>query len=533
MKKFVITKLDESNCLSKNNNIDNFENDLSKFIYNPEQETTSKSKPELSKEQQEAYDKFTNGENLFITGPGGTGKTKLVNHLVEYSSEINKKTQVCALTGCAAVLLGNKARTIHSWSGIKLAKGKKEKIIADVLKNKKAVKEWKNINCLILDEVSMLSKKIFEILEEIARKARNKPQIFGGMQVIFLGDFFQLPPIESESDPDTERFCFESPLWDKLFSKENHIQLTKIFRQTDPIYIDILMQIRKGELDIEKTKILESYVKREYDEEKNNGIVPTKLFALRAKTDYINSQMFSKIGEKEYVNDAIIKIDCSTYLDTGKIIPIELIERCNRLSIEEKEYEIENLFNTSTCAKILRFKKGAAVMCTVNLDMDNGICNGAQGKIIDILENQQNEQNKEPIIIVKFSNGITKRIEPKYWQSDEYPKLAIGNYPLMLAWALTIHKIQGATLSLAEIDVGNTVFEYGQSYVALSRIQSLEGLYLSAFNPNKIRANPIVKEFYANISKKEPSKNNNKKFNNNEDNQSNNQNVKVIKNINI
>jgi hypothetical protein len=100
------------------------------------------------------------------------------------------------------------------------------------------------------------------------------------MQVIFLGDFFQLPPIESENDPDTERFCFESPLWDKLFSKENHIQLTKIFRQTDPIYIDILMQIRKGELDIEKTKILESYVKREYDEEKNNGIVPTKLFAL-------------------------------------------------------------------------------------------------------------------------------------------------------------------------------------------------------------------------------------------------------------
>jgi len=548
MKKFVLTKLDESKYLSNPIKNNDFEKEISKFIYKPEeepeQETTSKSKPELSKEQQEAYDKFTNGENLFITGPGGTGKTKLVNHLVEYSSEINKKTQVCALTGCAAVLLGNKARTIHSWSGIKLAKGKKEKIIADVLKNKKAVKEWKSINCLILDEVSMLSKKIFEILEEIARKARNKPQIFGGMQVIFLGDFFQLPPIESENDPDTERFCFESPIWDKLFSKENHIQLTKIFRQTDPIYIDILMQIRKGELDIDKTKILESYVKREYDEEKNNGIVPTNLFALRAKTDYINSQMFSKIGEKEYVNDAIIKIDCTTYLDTGKVIPIELIERCNRLSIEEKEYEIENLFNTSTCAKILRFKKGAAVMCTVNLDMDNGICNGAQGKIIDILENQQNEQNKEPIIIVKFSNGITKRIEPKYWQSDEYPKLAIGNYPLMLAWALTIHKIQGATLSLAEIDVGNTVFEYGQSYVALSRIQSLEGLYLSAFNPNKIRANPIVKEFYANISKKEPSKepiNNNKKFNNNEDNQnnnksnnkSNNQNVKVLKNINI
>jgi ATP-dependent DNA helicase PIF1 len=163
--------------------------------------------------------------------------------------------------------------------------------------------------------------------------------------------------------------------------------------------------------------------------------------------------------------------------------------------------------------------------------MDNGICNGSQGIVIDIIEN-----GPTPNPIVKFSNGIIKRISPHYWQSEDYPTLAVGQYPLCLAWALTIHKIQGATLSMAEIDIGRSIFEYGQTYVALSRIQSLEGLYLSAFNPNKIRANPIVKEFYANISKKEPSKepiNNNKKFNNNEDNQSNNQNVKVLKNINI
>ena len=344
----------------------------------------------------------------------------------------------------------------------------------------------------------MLSKKVFEIIEEIARKARRNNSPFGGVQVVFLGDFFQLPPVETENEPDTAQFCFETPLWNQTFRLENHIQLTKIFRQNDPLYIEILMQIRKGELDEEKTKLLETYVKREYVPEKNNGCVPTKLFALRAKTDYVNTQMFSKIKEKEHILDAIVKTDCKIMLDsTGKVIKPEILLKCNQMTQQEKEYEIENLLNTSTCLKIFRFKKGASVMCTVNLDMDNQICNGAQGIIIDILEG--GEEGKYPIIMVKFSNGIIKGIGPYFWQSEEYPTIAVGNYPLMLAWALTIHKIQGATLNLAEIDIGSSIFEYGQTYVALSRIQSLEGLYLSAFQPQKIRANPVVVNFYDRI----------------------------------
>ena len=448
----------------------------------------------LSREQKIAFDKFKNGENLFITGPGGTGKTKLVKHLVDYNYSIGKKTQVCALTGCAAVLIGCKARTIHSWSGIKLCRGQQKTVVASVLKNRSAVNEWRDVKCLILDEVSMLSKKVFEIIEEIARKTRRNGLPFGGVQVVFLGDFFQLPPIETENEPDTGRFCFESPIWNQIFRLENHIQLTQIFRQNDPLYIEILMQIRKGDLDEEKAQILESYVKREYDAEKNNGCVPTKLFALRAKTDYVNTQMSSKIKEKEYVLDAIIKTDCKLILDTGKAIKPEILLSCNQMTQEEKEYEIQNLLNNSNCLKIFRFKKGASVMCTMNLDMDNQICNGAQGIIIDILEDREH-----PIIMVKFSNGIVKGIEPRFWQSEEFPTIAVGNYPLMLAWALTIHKIQGATLNLAEIDIGSSIFEYGQTYVALSRVQSLDGLYLSAFNPNKIRANPVVVDFYNRI----------------------------------
>ena len=133
--------------------------------------------------------------------------------------------------------------------------------------------------------------------------------------------------------------------------------------------------------------------------------------------------------------------------------------------------------------------------------MENGICNGSQGKIIDI-----KDIGDKLVVIVRFTNGITRPIEPHFWQSDEFPCIAVGQYPLMLAWALTIHKIQGATLSMAEIDIGKSVFEYGQSYVALSRVKSLDGLYLSAFDPGCIRANPKVIEFYNHIPKIDYSK---------------------------
>jgi ATP-dependent DNA helicase PIF1 len=130
-------------------------------------------------------------------------------------------------------------------------------------------------------------------------------------------------------------------------------------------------------------------------------------------------------------------------------------------------------------------------MCTVNLDMTAGICNGSQGVVTDFLI-----KDTIQIPIVRFSNGVVREIGRHYWQSEDIPCVAVGQYPLVLAWALTIHKIQGTTLTNAEIDIGNRIFEYGQSYVALSRVKSLDGLYLSEFNPERIGANPIVIEFY-------------------------------------
>jgi ATP-dependent DNA helicase PIF1 len=450
-------------------------------------------KEELSNEQKYALQKFKKGENIFVTGPGGTGKTKLIHHFVSYCSLVNKKYQVCALTGCAALLLKCDARTIHSWSGIKIARGDSKIIVSNVLKNRKAVAAWKRIQVLIIDEVSMMSKKIFEILEHLARLTRKNNAVFGGIQIVFTGDFFQLPPVGNYDDIDSQLFCFESELWQQVFPLENNIELVKIFRQNDPVYINILNEVRKGSISKENADILKGYLSREYkSEDSENTIIPTKLFPVKARVDHINNTMFDQLEDTLYTFESVIRDNVGTYLDNGKVFSPEIFEKCKALTQSEKEKEIEYLLNNTPCAKTIQLKKGATVMCTYNVDMDNGICNGSQGVIVDIIGTTPS--NYTPI--VKFHNGKVLTITMQYWQSEEYPCIAVGQIPLCLAYAMTIHKMQGTTLSMAEIDIGRTVFEYGQIYVALSRIQSLDGLYLLNFHPQKVKANPKVVEFY-------------------------------------
>lgn len=449
----------------------------------------------LSVEQKIAFDKFKKGENLFITGPGGTGKTKLIHNLVNYMHHMGLKFQVCAMTGCASLLLGCKSRTLHSWSGIKLAKGTIDETIRQVIRNKKTVSSWKNINILIVDEVSMMSKKIFDLCEKLGRIIRKNENPFGGIQVIFTGDFFQLPPVGDEKDDDTNKFAFESEKWFQVFTLQNNIQLTTIFRQNDKEYIKILLEIRKGEISNEGKELLQKYVKRPFNKSEHNGSIPTKLFPVKSKVDYVNTAMFSKLEGENIIFENIEKKNATLYLDTNKLIEPDILFKCQSLSVEEMAFEIETMNKNINVDKSLKLKCGALVMCTFNIDLENGICNGSQGIIVDF---------KEEIIdfrsilcpIVLFSNGQKRCITYQYYQNEEYPSIVIGQIPLCLAWALTIHKIQGATLEMADMDLGKSVFEYGQSYVALSRIKSLDGLYISEFHPHRIKANPIVKQFY-------------------------------------
>jgi ATP-dependent DNA helicase PIF1 len=448
---------------------------------------------EFSKEQNEALDLFKQGKNLFITGPGGTGKTLLIKEFIKQAYLADKEIQVCALTGCASLLLGKGARTIHSWSGIKLAKGPNQRVIDQALKNRLAKKAWTSTDILVIDEVSMMSHKILNILEELARRARRSSRPFGGIQVIFCGDFYQLGPVgDQAAEPETTEFCFQSPLWFQIFPLENHIQLHTIFRQTDQQYIQILNEIRQGTLSPENIRLLKNHKDRPpFTSTTHNDCYLTKLFPIRSRVDYINKLMFDKIQEPIKESNLIKNTNLTAYIETGKPFEDEVIELCNNLSHEDKLREIEKLTTSSNLLPVLQLKKGAAVMCVTNLDIDRGICNGSQGVIIDFVG---------PAPKVKFANGVIEVIPLHHIQSDEYPCISIAQYPLCFAWAMTIHKMQGATLDMAQIDIGSSIFDYGQTYVALSRIRNLDGLYLSEFNPMRIRANPKVQEFYQKIS---------------------------------
>jgi ATP-dependent DNA helicase PIF1 len=437
----------------------------------------------LSTEQNEAFKLFTRNQNVFITGPGGTGKTKLIQHLYKYCLIRNKNVQVCALTGCAAVLLDCNARTLHSWCGIGFNKLSFESILSQQLKYKKNIEKWTSIDVLIVDEVSMLSKQLFDLINRLSKTIRKNPLPFGGIQIIFTGDFFQLPPIPDKDQP--QEFCFESDEWYDVFPKENHIELKTVFRQNDLLYVDILSQIRIGCIDSDHVEVLQQHVNKP----KPDNIVITKLFPIRSRADQYNMQMFNELDSELHTYKIMINHNISNYIYNNEKIDTKTIAKCNQLSDAQKKFETDQLIQNNNIPLLLELKIGASVMCTRNIDIDvNKICNGSQGKIIGF------NIYKNPI--VHFDSGIIMPIEPFHCQHGEYPSIVISQYPLCLAWATTIHKIQGATLDRAEIDCGLNIFEYGQTYVALSRIKNLDGLYLSNFNPIKIKANPKVIDFY-------------------------------------
>lgn len=453
----------------------------------------------LSSEQKYAFAKFAQGRNVFVTGPGGTGKTRLIQFMVEYMNAHGRPHQVCALTGCAAVLLNCRAKTIHSWSGIRLGKGNINDIVNRVVRNRCMAKNWKSTEVLIVDEVSMMSSKMFEILDQIGRAIRKNPgKPFGGIQLVFTGDFFQLPPIPDYEDPMSGQFCFQHPRWAATFKSADCIELSTFFRQTDPTYISILQEVRRGKITEASADLLEQRVNKRPAVAKD-GIVPTKLFPIRSKVDYINDTMYSKLGGDERIYQISVKTNAKTHIDSGNPLTFEETARCEELMPEQMSREVDLLISSLLTEKVVRLKLGAFVMCSANLDVERGICNGSQGVIVDFAETVLQEDLTQKTIIVpvvRFANGVTMRITPHPRQSEEYPCIIVSHIPLCLAWALTIHKIQGATLDMAEMDVGKTVFAEGQTYVALSRVKSLDGLYLSEFNPLKIKASPLVTEFY-------------------------------------
>lgn len=435
---------------------------------------------ELSDSQEQAFITYKQGKNMFVTGPGGSGKSALIGHIVNDAKEHGKNVQVCALTGTAAVLLQCNAKTVHSWGGIGLATGDNMAIANRVNKSRFKKKNWKGVDLLIVDEVSMMSKKLFELLDITAKLCRKCSSPFGGIQVIFTGDFFQLPPVGNRNEPESTQFCFETPLWNEVFDKQ--IALTKIFRQDDASYIKILNQIRVGKITKSTLERLKTLVNRTIKEDEE--ILPTILYPTRKKVDEINMRSLTSLTNEEKTfdyqhceRDELKLTPEQTYL--SNVAESDQIER-------EKKYMVDNINFENT----VRLKVGAQVMCIANLDLDGPypICNGSRGIVKSF--------GATGIPIVEFKNGAILEIGYHKWQSETIPSVAVKQIPLILAWAITIHKSQGASLDMAEIDVGHNIFECGQTYVALSRVKSLDGLYLKSFDPTRILINKKVRDFY-------------------------------------
>jgi len=435
---------------------------------------------QLSDEQQLAYDKYIQKKNIFITGPGGTGKSTLIKLIKEDAIKRSINIQVCALTGCAAVLLQCKAKTLHSWASIGLGNGTIESILNKIVKNKKAVCLWREIDILVIDEISMMSQKIFELLDAIGKKLRKNRNPFGGIQLIFSGDFYQLPPVGNKDEPETSKFCFESEFWFETFKLEDHIQLKKIFRQNEGIYQKILNEIREGKIKRSSNNLLLENVNKKIPE--NILIKPTKLFPTRNKVDNINNNEMNNLSE----NQIEYEIKYHTNLDISE----QELQQKARYTKEDIENELKYLKSNLRCDEKLKLKIGAQVMCIVNKELPNGdmICNGSQGIVIKIQENG--------LPVIKYQTGYEMIMDYHIWCSETIPGIGVSQIPLILAWALTIHKSQGSTLDIAEVDVGEDIFECGQTYVALSRVKSLEGLYLTSFDVTKVKINKKVQDFY-------------------------------------
>lgn len=448
-----------------------------------------------SEEQQLCFEKYLNGENLFITGPGGSGKSFLIKNIVKHAETNNKTIKICALTGCAAILLECKATTLHVFSGIGFANKKNEEIVEELFTTKRyKLKNWRNLEILIIDEVSMMSLKILLLLDIIAKKFYKNNYPFGGLQVIFTGDFYQLSPVcNNYLEKEETMFCFEHGLWNQLFPKENQIVLKTIFRQKDEKLLKILKYIRKGQITLSSRSALESRIfnTQELDLIKKDKIL-TILSPIKRDVEHINLKEYLKLDktleEHTYMLDYIdLYIKYDEDKEDQKANLFALLLKSNEQLKKDYDFIAANIL----AEKCLKLKIGAHVMCIANINLGGElqIANGSQGIIVGF--------NNKKMPYVKF-NAIDEPILIDYyiWKSEFNKRVGLMQIPLIYSWAITIHKSQGLTLENAIIDIGSNIFADGQTYVALSRIKSLDGLYLTSFDYSKIKCNPLVKKFY-------------------------------------
>lgn len=409
--------------------------------------------------QKEALKILKMGKNVFLTGPAGSGKTFVLNEYINFLKQHGVEVAVTASTGIAATHL--KGMTIHSWTGIGL-KNFLSDYDLDILEQKQYLwKRFEKTKVLIIDEISMLSSSTLDAVDKVAKLFKRNDEPFGGLQVIFSGDFFQLPPIEKaikqyeeqtifmdEEEVSRVPFAFKSKAW-----KESDLYtcyLKEQFRQEDNSLMNLLSEIRSGEISELSLEILKARMIKEDDPE------ITKLYTHNINVDDFNLRKLQslKTEPKQFLMIEKGKPNLVEALKRGSLVPEKLI-----------------------------LKIGALVMFVKNNPV-SGYVNGTVGEIVDF-------EDGYPVVVTK--NGERFVATPQTWAIEEGDKVLaeISQVPLKLAWAVTVHKSQGMTLDKAVIDLSKSFVE-GQGYVALSRVKSLDGLYLKGFNKMSVEVHPEI-----------------------------------------
>lgn len=411
---------------------------------------TATTTPALTTCQELALHKLNREGNIFLTGAAGTGKSYLLAHYLHGKSPY--QFPVVASTGAAAVLVGG--RTFHSFFGLGIMEGGAEATIAKALKNGKLRNRLGMASCVIIDEVSMLSGTTLSVAERIARKVRGNDAPWGGLRIIAVGDFAQLPPVTAAGMARDWAFAHE--VWGK--SAFVPAVLNTVMRARDTRFLRVLNFIRSGIVNDEVEEFLNDRLQQDGVEHEG-----TRLYAHRNKAEAYNLQKLSSLPSRSHTFTTQYS-GSERYFDTAK----------KSMPIPEQ----------------LQLKVGALVMMRKNDQSGERLyVNGSLGIIKGI---------QEDLLTVELFTGETLDVEQagfSYLDGDGNPLVIGWNFPVSLAWATTIHKAQGCSLDAMTVDL-SALWEPGQAYVALSRVRSAEGLSVERWSPGCIRCEPIVTDLY-------------------------------------